>query len=144
MNKFDVAMMTTAFVWSRLSHGKKKKVGAIIAQDNRIVSVGYNGLISGLSNTLEVDGKTDPAVIHAEENALLFCAKKGIPTERGYMYVTCLPCSRCATRICQAGIKKVFFSEMYIGSNGDGRTVFTQANVEIEQIKLEVEISLNE
>ena len=52
-NKFDKAMMDTAITWSTLSSCVKLKVGAVIAYDNRIISNGYNGTMSGMSNQCE-------------------------------------------------------------------------------------------
>ena len=52
-NKFDKAMMDTAVTWSTLSSCVKLKVGAVIAYDNRIISNGYNGTMSGMSNQCE-------------------------------------------------------------------------------------------
>lgn len=56
---------------------------------------------------------TSQYVIHAEQNALMFCAKNGIPTDGTTMYITLSPCSTCAKLIVQAGIKKVVFLEYY-------------------------------
>lgn len=53
VNKFDNAMMDTALVWSTLSSCKKLKVGAVIAYNDRIISNGYNGTISGTNNQCE-------------------------------------------------------------------------------------------
>jgi dCMP deaminase len=53
MKKYDKVMMQTALVWAEQSYCERAKVGAVIAKDGRIISVGYNGTPSGLENKCE-------------------------------------------------------------------------------------------
>jgi dCMP deaminase len=86
-------------------------VGCVIVNDsNRIVSTGYNGSVSGNPHCDDVghtmrDGHCI-ATIHAEMNALLYCAKEGIP-------VTHFPCLNCTKSLIQAGIKKIYYKNDY-------------------------------
>ena len=119
MKRYDETMLATAKLFGNLSYSDKKKVGAVIAKDSRILATGYNGTVSGFDNTCEtydfIEDKlvTSPYVIHAEQNALMFCAKNGIPTDGTTMYITLSPCETCAKLIVQAGIKRVVFLEYY-------------------------------
>lgn len=119
MNRYDETMLATAKLFGELSYSEKKKVGAVIAKDGRILATGYNGTVSGFDNTCEtydfLEDKlvTSPYVIHAEQNALMFCAKNGIPTDGTTMYITLSPCATCAKLLVQAGIKRVIFLEYY-------------------------------
>ena len=119
MTRYDKVMLETAKLFGELSYCEKKKVGAVIAKDGRILATGYNGTVSGFDNTCEtydfIEDKlvTSPYVIHAEQNALMFCAKNGIPTDGTTMYVTLSPCATCAKLLVQAGIKRVVFLEYY-------------------------------
>ena len=119
MNRYDETMLATAKLFGELSYCEKKKVGAVIARDGRILATGYNGTVSGFDNKCEtydfLQDKlvTSPYVIHAEQNALMFCAKNGIPTDGTTMYVTLSPCATCAKLLVQAGIKRVVFLEYY-------------------------------
>lgn len=119
MTRYDKVMLETARLFGNLSYCEKKKVGAVIAKDGRILATGYNGTVSGFDNTCEtydfLNDKlvTSPYVIHAEQNALMFCAKNGIPTDGTTMYITLSPCETCAKLIVQAGIKRVVFLEYY-------------------------------
>ena len=135
LNKFDHALMATAEIWAGLSKGKIK-VGSVIAQDNRIIAHGYNGLVSGLSNTLEnTAGSTKPDVIHAEENALIFCARKGIACEGASLYVTHRPCGHCSALIAQAGIKAVYYSIPHTSrTKGCGTEVLIHKNIPLIQV----------
>lgn len=119
LNRYDETMLATAKLFGELSYCEKKKVGAILAKDGRILATGYNGTVSGFDNQCEtysmIEDKlvTSPYVIHAEQNVLMFCAKNGIPTDGTTMYITLSPCATCAKLIVQAGIKRVIFLEIY-------------------------------
>ena len=119
MKRYDETMLATAKLFGELSYCEKKKVGAVIAKEGRILATGYNGTVSGFDNQCEtydfLEDKlvTSPYVIHAEQNALMFCAKNGIPTNNTTMYITLSPCATCAKLLVQAGIKKVVFLEYY-------------------------------
>ena len=93
-------------------------VGCVLVNsDNRIVSTGYNGAISGNPHCDEVghtlrDGHCI-ATIHAEMNALLYCAKEGISVKGCICYVTHFPCLNCTKSLIQAGISKIYYHEAY-------------------------------
>lgn len=120
MNKYDKKMIETAEIWSELSSCKKRKVGAVIARDNRPVSVGYNGTLpKSLSNNdilinndcEDENGKTKDHVAHAEFNALMFMSRENISPVGCTLYVTTKPCPVCADLIVNMGIKKVVYKE---------------------------------
>ena len=99
----------------------RAKVGAILVKDNRIISTGYNGKPSGWNDEAcsgECDGCKE--TIHAETNAIIFAAKNGTSTKDCDLYVTHSPCERCCLAIIQAGIKVVFFEELYVSDSSDG------------------------
>jgi dCMP deaminase len=120
--KYDKTLMNTAKIWSNESYCDRKKVGAVIAQDSRIISTGYNGTISGSENCCEdeVQGKliSKNTVVHAEANAIMYAAKNGIKTDGCTLYVTMSPCVECAKMIIQSGIKRVVYSEQYRMTDG--------------------------
>lgn len=116
------AHLEAAKAYAKLSKAQRLKVGAVLVKDNRIISVGYNGLVSGGSNTLEevVLGElvTKQEVIHAEMNVLLFAAKEGISTSGATMICTHSPCLSCAPAIIQAGVKEVLYETEYRDLSG--------------------------
>lgn len=93
-------------------------VGCVLVnKENRIVSTGYNGSIAGNPHCDEVghtmrDGHCI-ATIHAEMNALLYCAKAGISVNGSICYVTHFPCLNCVKSLIQAGISKIYYHEGY-------------------------------
>lgn len=93
-------------------------VGCILVNDdNRIVSSGYNGSVSGNPHCDDVGhtmrGGHCIATIHAEMNALLYCAKEGISVKGCSAYVTHFPCLNCTKALIQAGIKYIYYTDNY-------------------------------
>lgn len=140
IRKINNFCMKCAIASSELSVAKRKKVGAVIARDSRILASGYNGQPYHLDNCCEITDEitgemtTKETVVHAEMNAILFCAKHGIRVDGADLYVTMCPCQKCAGAIIQAGIKKVFYLDKY----RDMTAIETlhAAGIEVERIKI--------
>lgn len=110
----DDIMMACAGYWSTASYCSRAKVGAVVAKHGRIISTGFNGTIPGASNVCEdKHGNTCDEVMHAEENAVLFCARFGLSTIGATLYTTTSPCALCAKMIVTAGIVRVVYKELY-------------------------------
>ena len=140
LDKFINTHMKTAEIYASHSRSRRSKVGAVLVDENneRILMCGYNGTPPSGDNNCEYvnnDGElvTKPEVVHAEENVILFCAKKGIKTENKILYTTLSPCFQCAKMIITSGIKKVVFKELY--RDESGLNLLKQYGVEIIHIK---------
>lgn len=110
--------MNIADLVSERSTCDRAFVGCVLVnKDNRIVSTGYNGSISGNPQCDEVGHKIRDghciATIHAEMNALLYCAQEGITVKGSVCYVTHFPCLNCTKALIQAGISKIYYREGY-------------------------------
>ena len=121
--KLILAYMDVAYRFAELSHARRLHVGAIIVKDDRIISIGYNGMPAGWENNCELtqdDGTlvTRPEVLHAEMNALMKLAKSTESGNAASIFVTHAPCMDCAKSIYQAGILEVYYSEDYRVNNG--------------------------
>lgn len=104
---------------SKRSSCLKKHVGALLLKDNRVVAIGYNGVLPNIDPKIGYDEKTgETLTVHAEANIIAFCAKKGIPTDNCTLWVTLSPCEKCAELIIQSGIKEVIYLEEYRNSTG--------------------------
>lgn len=112
-------MMLTANHFADLSYCKRKKVGAVLSDDSRIVATGFNGTIPGQPNICELDdGTTSELVLHAEQNVLTFCNREGIKTNGCTMFITLSPCKTCAKLMASAGINEVIYEEEYRDTSG--------------------------
>jgi dCMP deaminase len=109
-----------AEVWAKRSTCSQRiTVGAVIVNDrDQVISSGYNGAVHGdphcddVGCVMDSDGHCTTS-IHAEENAILQCAQNGVSTIGCSLYVTRSPCLRCAQRIVQVGILRVYYSTAY-------------------------------
>lgn len=127
-SKFKHAHMKVAEVYAELSSAVRLKVGCVIVKDNRIISIGYNGMPSGWDNCCEeevrvVTGstyqlKTKPEVLHAETNAIAKLAGSSESGKDASLFVTHSPCLDCAKIIYQSGIKEVYYKNEYRSSEG--------------------------
>jgi dCMP deaminase len=116
--KFVDAYMDTARRFAQLSHAERLKVGAIVVKDDRIISIGYNGMPTGWDNCCEENGKTKPEVLHAEANALTKLAKSTESGDGAVLFCTHSPCIDCAKLIAQSGISHVYYAEQYRSEEG--------------------------
>ena len=140
-DKFIDAYMDVAERFAELSSARRLHVGAIVVKDDRIISIGYNGMPSGWDNDCEdkvwtQDGdytlKTKPEVLHAETNAIAKLAKSNESGMGATMFITHAPCLDCAKLIYQSGISSVLYRNSY--RNTDGTTFLEKSGVTVEKI----------
>ena len=137
--RMDRYFMKVAQLTAELSYAVRKKVGAVLVKDNRIISVGFNGQPKGWSNVCEdvmPDGTlvTKPTVIHAEANALFWCAKTEIITNGSTIYLTLSPCATCALGLIQSGIKRVVYLDEY--RDLSGIEVLKKSGIEVQKLEI--------
>jgi dCMP deaminase len=158
--KFVDAYMKTAEVFAELSHARRLHVGAIVVKDDRIISIGYNGMPSGWDNNCEdtvfvldeeVMGtnmnslgyaqtdkgnwtklKSKPEVLHAETNAIAKLAKSNESGMGATMFITHAPCLDCAKLIYQSGISSVLYRNSYRDTSGV--TFLEKSGIQVTQI----------
>lgn len=97
---------------------KRKQVGCLLVRDNRVVAMGYNGVLPGIPDEMGLDKNGNSRTVHAEANAIAFCARNGIKTDNCTLYCTLQPCEKCAELIIQAGITKVYYIDEYRDKTG--------------------------
>ena len=140
--KWIDAFMDTAERFAQLSSAKRLKVGSVVVKDNRIISIGYNGMPAGWTNDCEEivevheDGgvvtKTKDEVIHAEANAIIKLARDGESGNAASLFCTHAPCVQCAKMIYGAGINKVYYRNSY--RDEVGLNFLKSCNIDIEKI----------
>jgi dCMP deaminase len=142
------AYMKTAETFAELSHARRLHVGAIVVKDDRIISIGYNGMPAGWDNNCEdeivvavVDGvpqreikelKTKPEVLHAETNAIAKLAKSNESGMGATMFITHAPCLDCAKLIYQSGISSVLYRNSYRDTSGV--EFLTKSGIEVNKV----------
>lgn len=109
------------------------QVGCLLVKDNRIISQGYNGFLPGCPHQSVVRNNHEQATVHAEQNAICDCAKRGVSCEGATAYITHYPCIICCRLLLASGIRKIKYMEDY--KNDELVAVFcSQLDVEIEKI----------
>ena len=136
--KCDKAYLKMAREWGKLSHCKRKQVGALIVKERMIISDGFNGTPSGFDNCCEdEEGKTKWEVLHAEANAILKVASSTQSTKGATLYITLSPCTDCSKLIHQSGIKRVVYANAY--KDLSGLEFLEIAGVEVQHLPYEEE-----
>lgn len=140
--------MNLASEIAQRSHCVKRQVGAVIAKDTRIVSLGYNGPPAGTHNCDEEwpeegcersETGSCSLALHAEENAILYAAKNKVDLEGATLYLTLSPCLSCARMVFTSRIKKVIYLNSYAEYKGfakdEGVEFLRKFGVEVEKYK---------
>tara|TARA_E500000331_G_C17076387_1_gene634943 strand:+ start:167 stop:577 length:411 start_codon:yes stop_codon:yes gene_type:complete len=89
------------------------KVGCLLVKDNRIISQGYNGFLPGCPHKSIVRDDHEQATIHAEQNAICDCAKRGVSCNESIAYITHYPCLICCRLLIASGIKEIRYIQNY-------------------------------
>ena len=134
--KYDRAYLRMALEWAKLSHCKRKQVGALIVKNRMIISDGYNGTPSGFKNCCEdKQNETHWYVLHAEANAILKTASSTHDCSGATVYLTLSPCKDCSKLVHQAGIKRLVYINKY--SDTSGVDFLIEAGVEVVEFDKE-------
>ena len=121
-------------VTAKRSPCDRLKVGCVLVKDNRIISQGYNGFLPGCPHDSIVRDGHEQATVHAEQNAIADCAKRGVSCDEATAYVTHYPCIICSRLLLASGIRCIKYINNY--KNDELVNVFTD-HLEIPVIKLE-------
>lgn len=118
----------TAFAAARQSTATRHQVGAVVVTPDGMISPGWNGMPSGLSNLCETSQfvpeegrtrmKTRPEVIHAERNAIDKMTRQGIAVGGSVLFITRAPCFECAKAIHGLGLTGVYYVEPHDDESG--------------------------
>ncbi|WP_070120731.1 ComE operon protein 2 [Bacillus marinisedimentorum] len=136
---WDQYFMSQSHLLSQRSTCTRLAVGATIVRDKRIIAGGYNGSISGGTHCIDegcyVIDEHCVRTIHAEVNALLQCAKFGVPTEGAEIYVTHFPCIHCTKALIQSGIKALHYAKDY-KNHPYAEEMLQQAGVFVQKVEV--------
>lgn len=146
--KFKAMYMTIAETVAAMSYARRLQVGSIVVKDDRIISIGYNGMPSGWDNNCEDETietysgyegaihrtvlKTKPEVLHAESNSISKLARSSESGDGATIFITHAPCLDCAKLIYQSGINSVFYRNTY--RSDAGIRFLEKSGVQVEQL----------
>ena len=120
-------------VTSKRSPCERLQVGCILVKDNRIVSQGYNGFLPGCPHSSIVRDNHEQATLHAEQNAICDCSKRGVSCEGSTAYITHYPCIICTRLLLASGIVEIKYINDY--KNDDLVPIFCeQMNVNVQKL----------
>ena len=130
---WDEYFMSTAVLASCRSPCKRLQVGSVIVKDNRVISMGYNGYISGALHISRVQDNHEQSIVHSEINAITDCAKRGVSLDKSTIYITHYPCINCFRAIASCGISQIFYLDDY-NNNPIVLNLCNDANIKISKL----------
>ena len=110
---WDQYFMSIAVLASGRSPCQRLHVGSVIVKDNRLVSMGYNGFLSGAPHLSIIKDNHEQAIVHSEINAITDCAKRGVQVSNATIYITHFPCINCFRTIASSNIKEIVYLNDY-------------------------------
>jgi len=150
----DQSLMDIAAVWGKRSTCSRNSVGVVIAKDGRTLGSGYNGAPAGMPHcehqvmtfepitrtatfhvaeaAAKAAGEGCRIAIHAEANALAYCARNGVAVGGATIYTTLSPCYSCAQLIIAAGLARVVYGRPY--RDQEGTRLLIAAGVTVERL----------
>ncbi len=144
MDKWDKRFMELTEEVGGWASCFRRKVGATIVRDKRVMTTGYNGASAGISSCVErgeclreklnIPSGTRAELcygVHAEQNAIIQAAKYGVNINGATLYCTHQPCVICAKMIINAGIKRVVYKEGY--PDEFSMRLFKEADIQVEK-----------
>lgn len=143
---WDEYFMKIAADVAERSNCVSRKVGAVITVDNQIVATGYNGAPKGLHHCIDAGGclrrlnniesgtrQEVCRAVHAEQNAIISAAVKGVSIKGGTLYTNTYPCSICTRMIINAEIKKIVYDSDY--SDPLAKEMLDESGIKVLRLK---------
>jgi dCMP deaminase len=127
--------MSIALLASCRSSCKRLHVGSVIVKNNRIISMGYNGFISGAPHISRIEDGHEQSIIHSEINAIADCAKRGVSLDQSSIYITHYPCINCFRSIAACSIKEIIYLNDY-NNNPIVQELANDSNIIIKKLDI--------
>lgn len=121
-------------VTAKRSPCERLKVGCLLVNNNRIISQGYNGFLPGCPHKSIVIDNHEQATVHAEQNTIADCAKRGVSCYNSIAYITHYPCINCCKILLGSGIKKIYYLHNY-KNDPIVKELCNQLKINIEKIE---------
>ena len=111
---FDEMFKNILLATAHRSPCHRLQVGCVLVKDKRIISQGYNGFLPGAAHKSVVRNNHEQATVHAEQNAICDCAKRGVSCEGATAYITHYPCIICTRLLLASGIKDIKYLHSFL------------------------------
>ena len=133
-SSWDEYFISLAFLISTRSSCNRLHVGCILVKNNRVISSGYNGFLSKLPHISCIRDNHEIGTVHAEQNALADCARRGVNSENSIAYITHFPCINCCKILLSGGISEIKYYHDYKNDEFVSK-LLSESNVLITQLK---------
>jgi len=142
---WDEYFLEVAHLVSKRATCLRRRVGAVLVKDKKILATGYNGAPSGLKHCLDTgclrkkykvpSGERHELCrgLHAEQNVILQAALYGTSTKGSILYITNQPCIICAKMLINAGIEEIIITGDY--PDKLARNFLKEAKIKVRRIK---------
>ena len=110
---WDEYFKQITYLVSTRSSCEKLNVGCLFIKDNRIIAQGYNGYIAGCEHKMVIKDNHNIGTIHAEQNAITDCAKRGVSCDKCVAYISHYPCFNCMKLMVSCGICEIKYIDDY-------------------------------
>lgn len=131
--EWDEYFMSIAVLASCRSPCTRLKVGSVIVNNNRLISMGYNGYIPGAPHISRIQDSHEQSIIHSEVNAISDCAKRGVSLKGSKIYITHYPCINCFRSVAACGIKEIIYLDNY-NNNPVVQELANDSSITIKQL----------
>ena len=102
---------------SKRSPCHRLHVGCVLVKEKHIIATGYNGFLPSCDHISIVQDGHEQATVHAEQNCISDCARRGVSVEGAEAYITHFPCISCYKSLVAAGVKKIYYLNDYRNSD---------------------------
>lgn len=140
---FDVICMKQVYLTSERSKDVRTKIGAVLVKEKNIIGTGYNGFARKVLDLPERYNDKETKykfVVHAEDNAILTCARLGISTMNSILYTQAFPCNDCMKSVIQAGIKKIIIHKQWPNMNPKWLKLMEISKIMMKESEIQLEI----
>ena len=131
---WDEYFKQITYLVSTRSSCEKLNVGCLFVKDNRIIAQGYNGYIAGCEHKMVIRDNHNIGTIHAEQNAITDCAKRGVSSDKCIAYISHYPCFNCMKLMVSCGICEIKYIDDY-KNNPLVNDLANEAKIQIKKLE---------
>ena len=120
-------------VTAKRSSCNRLNVGCILVKAKRVISMGYNGFLPNAEHISRIRDNHEQSIIHAEQNAVTDCAKRGVSCKKATVYITHYPCVICTRILASCEVDKIYYDQDY-KNDSLVKELLDDAHIKIEKL----------